>query len=73
MEAQTTPALSPWLTIWIKPKQTIRRIVDSDPQYQVIFLAVLVGIIQVLNQSYFLFVVSQVQLLALFCFISREP
>ncbi|MDY7041747.1 MAG: Yip1 family protein, partial [Chloroflexota bacterium] len=50
METQTQP-LSPWLTIWVKPRQTIRRIVDSDPQHQVILLAMLGGIFQVLNQS----------------------
>jgi hypothetical protein len=44
-------SLSPWLTMWIKPRQTIRRIIDSDPQHQVILLAILVGIAQVLGQS----------------------
>ena len=50
METQTQP-LSPWITIWVEPRQTIRRVVDSDPQHQVILLAILGGIIQVLNQS----------------------
>lgn len=50
METQPR-TLSPWLTIWIRPRQTIRRIVDSDPEHQVMLLAMLGGIIQVLNQS----------------------
>jgi hypothetical protein len=50
VETQTQP-LSPWLTIWVRPRRTIRRIVDSDPQHQVILLAVLDGIILVLGQA----------------------
>lgn len=42
---------SPWNTIWLKPKETIRRIVDSNPRYQVLFLAVLGGIGQTLANA----------------------
>ncbi len=34
---------SPWITIWIRPRATIRRIVDTDPHYRVVFLAMLTG------------------------------
>lgn len=50
MEAQPQ-TLSPWLTIWVKPRETIRRIVDSDPQYQVIVLTVLAGFAESLNRA----------------------
>jgi len=42
---------SPWSTIWFKPKETIRRIVDTNPRYQVIFLAILGGIAQTLANT----------------------
>lgn len=40
-----------WLTIWISPRQTIRRIVDTNAEYGVIPLAVLSGIQQVLDRA----------------------
>ncbi|HPG39826.1 MAG TPA: Yip1 family protein [bacterium] len=42
---------SPWSTIWLRPKETIRRIVDTNPRYQVIFLAILGGIGQTLANA----------------------
>ena len=43
--------LSPWLTIWIHPRETIRRIVDTAPEHQVITLAMLAGFAQALSQA----------------------
>ena len=34
---------NPWVTIWTQPRATIRRIVDADVRYHVIFLAMLWG------------------------------
>ena len=34
----------PWTTIWFQPRRTIRRIVESDPFYAVLTLALLGGI-----------------------------
>src|SRR6202011_3240130 len=34
---------NPWVTIWTKPRATIRRIVETDVHYQVTFLAILSG------------------------------
>ena len=36
--------LSPWLTIWIFPRNTIRQIVDTNPRKNVILLSGLAGI-----------------------------
>jgi hypothetical protein len=41
----------PWLTIWTKPRETIRKIIDYDLDYYVIPLAVTSGILQSLNNS----------------------
>lgn len=34
---------NPWATIWTRPRATIRRIVEADVRYQVVFLAILSG------------------------------
>jgi len=47
-EAQVK-AINPWLSIWIKPRATIRWIVNTDPTQQVILLAALGGIAQTLD------------------------
>ncbi len=42
---------NPFLTIWLSPRETIRRIVEWNPNYCVIWLACLAGIGQVLDRS----------------------
>lgn len=42
---------SPWVTIWTSPRETIQRIIDTDPVKRVIDLAVLSSIAQTLNQA----------------------
>ena len=44
-------SLSPLLTIWFAPRQTIRRLVDADPHKHVYLLAILSGIILTLNRA----------------------
>lgn len=34
---------NPWITIWTRPRATIRRIVETDVHYRVVFLAMLAG------------------------------
>lgn len=41
-----TQALNPWLSIWFKPRATIRQILATDPHKHVIPLATLSGVIQ---------------------------
>ena len=41
----------PWVSIWIKPRETIRCIVSTDPTRQVILLAALGGIAQSLDRA----------------------
>jgi hypothetical protein len=46
------PALgNPWLTIWYKPRQTIRAIVVANPAYFVAFIAILSGLARALLQA----------------------
>ncbi len=42
---------NPWLTIWVKPRETIRSIINSDPEEYVIMLAMLAGIAHSLNKA----------------------
>ena len=51
MTANQTNDLNPWLTIWVKPKKTIRQIVNANPTQYVILLALLAGVSQTLNQA----------------------
>lgn len=52
VEAGSPPqALSPWLTIWIRPRDTIRRIVDTDPTRHVLLLAALNGFAEALARG----------------------
>jgi hypothetical protein len=48
--ADVGPAASPWLTIWIRPRPTIRRIVDTDPTRGVVLLAMLAGVDRLLDR-----------------------
>ncbi|HSH02453.1 MAG TPA: Yip1 family protein [Anaerolineae bacterium] len=50
----TTPQqnpLNPFLSIWVKPRATIRQIVDSDPYHYVIPIALVTGIYQAFDQA----------------------
>jgi hypothetical protein len=46
----TWPA-NPWLSIWMKPRETIRAIVDTDPERYIILIAMLSGIAPALNRA----------------------
>jgi hypothetical protein len=37
--------MSPWITIWFQPRHTLRKQLLQDPQYALIFLAVLGGLL----------------------------
>jgi hypothetical protein len=47
---QNEQSLSPFLSIWIKPRETIRKIVDTAPTKYVTVLAMLAGIGQALDR-----------------------
>lgn len=55
MENHSSPSVSThvpsWLSIWIKPRETIRRIVTTKPRYQVYLLAALAGLGQFLDSA----------------------
>ena len=43
----------PWKTIWLHPRDTVRRIVADDPSYGVVLLACLSGVSSVLDRASF--------------------
>lgn len=51
MESQLPTPPSPLLSIWLKPRETIRRIVETNPTKYVIPLAMLAGIGQSLDRA----------------------
>lgn len=44
-------SLSPFISIWFRPRGTIRRIVDTEPEKHVLLLAVISGIIRGLDNA----------------------
>ena len=46
-----TTSSSPWISMWIQPRRTIRQIVDTDPERHVLLLAAIAGIGEVLNKA----------------------
>ena len=46
-----TSCRSPWITMWTQPRQTIRRIVNTDPYHHVKLLAAIAGIGEALNRA----------------------
>ncbi|NGX51538.1 MAG: hypothetical protein K1060chlam2_01407 [Chlamydiae bacterium] len=46
--------LNPWLTIWVKPRKTIRAIIDSDVNHGLIFLSAIYGFQYLLQVAQFL-------------------
>ncbi len=43
--------LNPWVSIWTRPRATIRQIVETNPKYMVLLLGVLSGVGQVLDNA----------------------
>jgi hypothetical protein len=43
--------VNPWLNIWVRPRGTIRQIVDSNPDHHVMLLAILSGIFRALDNA----------------------
>lgn len=46
-----SPAPNPWLSIWRRPRATIRRIVESDPERHVTAIAAITGLSSALNRA----------------------
>ena len=49
-ELSNKSTTSPWLTMWYSPRKTIRQIIETDPQKQILFLSAVLGIAWALNQ-----------------------
>lgn len=54
--------MNPWISIWLKPRQTIRQILDTDPKRGVLLLAVAGGMADVLVQGLGSFVEMKIHL-----------
>ncbi len=48
---ETTAGRSPWLTMWTRPRATMREILDTDPDRMVVALAMLGGFSQSLDKA----------------------
>ena len=51
MEGPEQNVSHPWFTIWVRPRATIRAIIDRDPTYLVIVLAILGGFVNSLDRA----------------------
>lgn len=51
VDALITALENPWVSIWLSPRETIRKIVDRDPTHDVIMLGALAGGLAGLNSS----------------------
>lgn len=50
-ERSNTLPISPWISIWTRPRQTIQRISDDDPEQSLLLVISLAGFIQFLNNA----------------------
>jgi hypothetical protein len=51
MEKNFGRTFNPWFSMWMKPRATIRQIVDRDPEHMVLLLAAIYGISKVLDRA----------------------
>ncbi|HEU63929.1 MAG: hypothetical protein KR126chlam4_00769 [Candidatus Anoxychlamydiales bacterium] len=42
---------NPWLKMWVKPKTTIRKVVDYNPNFRLFFLSAIYGFVSLLSSS----------------------
>src|SRR5262245_31803105 len=50
-EAPPKPRLNPWLSMWTKPRETIRQIIETDPEHLITVVAALTGIATTLDRA----------------------
>jgi hypothetical protein len=43
---------NPWFSIWMRPRATMRRILDTDPEYMVFMLGILLGVSDCIGRAY---------------------
>ena len=51
MVTDQAPLLNPWLSMWTKPRRTMRQILDNDPRRFVLLLAAIGGVSRVLDRA----------------------
>ena len=66
---------NPYLTIWMKPRATIRGIVNENPSFRVLPIAAAGGILQALQVAVMVWAGDQlsVSMILLFCFVLGPP
>jgi len=42
---------NPWLRMWVKPKTTIRKIIEYNPNFRLFWLSAIYGIVSLLSSS----------------------
>jgi hypothetical protein len=72
--------INPWISIWTKPRETIREIVKFNPNYRLLFLSTIVGFFSLLGiaqqwnlgekLSFFSIIISVIILAPLFGFLT---
>ena len=48
---QHAPVINPWLSIWIRPRRTIRTLLETEPERAVLLLAAVGGVAESLNRA----------------------
>jgi hypothetical protein len=51
MEHAIAGTVNPWVSIWTRPRETVRYLLETDPERMVLVLAALGGISQLLDQA----------------------
>lgn len=66
---------NPYLTIWMRPRATIRGIINKNPSFRVMPIAAAGGILQVLQVAVLFWAGDQlsVSMILLFCFVLGPP
>jgi hypothetical protein len=52
MEMTAPKNNNPWFSIWTEPRATMRRILDTDPEYMVFLLGILLGVADSIGRLY---------------------
>lgn len=51
IDAQNHATLNPWRSMWLHPRLTVRHLINTNPRYAVLLLAIASGICNVISES----------------------
>jgi hypothetical protein len=52
METTAPKNSNPWFSIWTEPRATMRKVLDTDPEYLVFMLGILLGVSDCIDRAY---------------------